>query len=63
MRRCVGGQQHQEGVIRGYVQDRVLLREGIPTARFLASKCVSQPAEVVIEFLNMWGYCKNVDRF
>ena len=39
----VDGQHHQEGsqTVRDYVRDRVLLREGIPTARFTAQECLN----------------------
>jgi hypothetical protein len=38
------------------VRDRLLLREGIPTARFTAQECDEHPDEVVAEFLNLfWG--------
>lgn len=42
--------------MRDDVRDRVLLREGIPTARFTDVECDEQPDEVVAEFLNLfWG--------
>jgi very-short-patch-repair endonuclease len=52
----VDGKHHQEGTqtIRDYVRDRVLLREGIPSARFTAQECLSRAADVVTEFLNMF---------
>ncbi len=51
----VDGQHHQEGsqTFRDYVRDRILLREGIATARFTADECFKRPAEVVSEFLNI----------
>ena len=51
----VDGPHHQEEeqTFRDYVRDRVLLREGIPTARFTASEC-DRPADVVTEFLNIF---------
>ncbi len=51
----VDGQHHQDEsqAFRDYVRDRVLLREGIPTARFTADECFNQPTEVVTEFLNI----------
>lgn len=53
----VDGQQHQNGeqTLRDYVRDRVLLREGIPTARFTAEDCFNRSAEVVDEFLGMFS--------
>jgi hypothetical protein len=39
---------------RDHVRDRVLLREGISTARFTAKECYEQTKEVVIEFLNLF---------
>ncbi|MDJ0902216.1 MAG: DUF559 domain-containing protein [Xenococcus sp. MO_188.B8] len=59
-RRCmileVDGQHHQEGTntIRDYVRDRVLLREGISTARFTAQECLNQTSDVVTEFLELF---------
>ena len=52
----VDGNHHQEGTqtIRDYARDRVLLREGIPTARFTASECFNKAAEVVTEFLALF---------
>lgn len=52
----VDGQHHQEGTntIRDYVRDRVLLREGIPTARFTAQECLNQTSDVVTEFLELF---------
>ena len=52
----VDGPHHQEEeqTFRDYVRDRVLLREGIPTARFTAGECFDQPANVVTEFLNIF---------
>lgn len=52
----VDGQHHQEGTntIRDYVRDRVLLREGIPTARFTANECFAKTADVVTEFLTLF---------
>ena len=51
----VDGQQHREGsqTIRDYVRDRVLLREGIPTARFTAQECINKTADVITEFLKL----------
>jgi hypothetical protein len=53
----VDGQHHQNGeqTLRDYVRDRVLLREGIPTARFTAEDCFNRSAEVVDEFLGMFS--------
>ena len=59
-RRCmileVDGQHHQEGTqtIRDYARDRVLLREGIPTARFTAFECINRTADVITEFLELF---------
>ena len=59
-RRCmileVDGNHHQEGTqtIRDYVRDRVLLREGIPTARFTAQECITRTELVVTEFLELF---------
>jgi very-short-patch-repair endonuclease len=52
----VDGQHHQEGTqtMRDYVRDRVLLREGIPTARFTAQECITRAADVVTEFLELF---------
>lgn len=52
----VDGQHHQEGTqtIRDYVRDRVLLREGIPTARFTAFECIKRTADVITEFLKLF---------
>lgn len=52
----VDGQHHQEGtqVMRDYVRDRVLLREGIPTVRFTARECLERSTDVVAEFLKMF---------
>ena len=52
----VDGQHHQEGTqtIRDYVRDRVLLREGIPTARFTAQECIAKTVDVVTEFLKLF---------
>jgi Protein of unknown function (DUF559) len=51
----VDGQHHQEGsqTVRDYLRDRVLLREGIPTARFTAQECLNQTADVITEFLKL----------
>lgn len=49
----VDGSQHNGSgqAIRDYGRDRLLLREGIPTARFTAQECLQYPAQVVQEFL------------
>jgi very-short-patch-repair endonuclease len=51
----VDGQHHHEGsqTVRDYLRDRVLLREGIPTARFTAQECLNQTADVITEFLKL----------
>ncbi|MEM8828503.1 MAG: DUF559 domain-containing protein [Cyanobacteria bacterium P01_G01_bin.19] len=52
----VDGQHHQEGTqtIRDYARDRVLLREGIPIARFTAQECIAKTELVVTEFLELF---------
>jgi hypothetical protein len=52
----VDGQHHQEGsqTIRDYVRDRVLLKEGIPTARFTAQECMNKTVDVITEFLELF---------
>jgi hypothetical protein len=52
----VDGEHHQQASqkTRDYRRDRVLLRDGIRTARFNASECYSHPLEVVTEFLNLF---------
>lgn len=52
----VDGQHHREEqqTIRDYVRDRLMLREGIPTARFTGQECLNSPDKVVEEFLNMF---------
>lgn len=52
----VDGHHHNEGsqTVRDYTRDRVLLREGIPTARFTAKECYEHPDDVVTEFLNLF---------
>ncbi len=52
----VDGQHHQESgqIQRDYVRDRVLLREGIPTARFSAAECLQDAKAVVSEFLALF---------
>jgi hypothetical protein len=52
----VDGKHHEEGgqAHRDYIRDRVLLREGIPTARFTASECLQRTDETIEEFLNMF---------
>jgi hypothetical protein len=52
----VAGRHHEEQgqVARDYTRDRVLLREGIATARFTANECTYQTVMVVDEFLNMF---------
>lgn len=53
----VDGSQHNESgqSERDYVRDRLILREGIPTVRFTAEECFSQPKQVVEEFLNLFS--------
>lgn len=52
----VDGQHHQEGsqTVRDYVRDRVLLREGLPTARFTGQECMNKTADVITEFLELF---------
>lgn len=54
----VDGIHHQEGsqTVRDYARDRVLLREGIPTARFTAHECFNRTEDVIVEFLQMLGW-------
>jgi hypothetical protein len=53
----VDGVHHQEAsqTVRDYARDRVLLREGIPTARFTADECFNRTEDVIVEFLQMLG--------
>ncbi|NJM00768.1 MAG: DUF559 domain-containing protein [Synechococcaceae cyanobacterium SM2_3_2] len=53
----VDGQQHSEGgqTLRDYARDRLMLREGIPVARFTAQDCINRAVEVVNEFLNLFS--------
>lgn len=52
----VDGEHHQEKgqTRRDYIRDRILLREGIPTARFTASECYTHTEAVINEFLSMF---------
>ncbi len=52
----VDGEHHNENgqVKRDYSRDRLLLSEGIPTARFIASECYEHTKAVIEEFLNMF---------
>ncbi|MBW4558203.1 MAG: endonuclease domain-containing protein [Trichormus sp. ATA11-4-KO1] len=52
----VDGIHHQQASqkTRDYRRDRVLLRDGIRTARFDASDCYNRPLDVVEEFLNLF---------
>ena len=51
----VDGSHHQEEgqALRDYARDRVMLRAGIPTARFTAQDCLNQPEQVVDETLSI----------
>jgi len=51
----VDGQHHLEDgqVIRDYARDRVLLRAGLPTVRFMARDCLERPQDVVAEFMTI----------
>lgn len=53
----VDGSQHSGSghAIRDYARDRIMLREGIPTARFTAQECLQYPAQVVQEFLALFS--------
>ena len=51
----VDGPQHKGQRERDYAGDRVLLREGIPTARFTDKECRERTGEVVTEFLGLLG--------
>lgn len=52
----VDGNHHQENeqIFRDYTRDRLLLREKIPTVRFLAQDCFHNPSSVVKELLAMF---------
>ncbi|MEG3440039.1 DUF559 domain-containing protein [Pannus brasiliensis CCIBt3594] len=52
----VDGKHHEKSdqAHRDYIRDRLLLGEGIPTARFTASECFQNPDAVIEEFLNMF---------
>ena len=52
----VDGKHHQQNgqIDRDYIRDRILLREGIPTARFTASECYNHTEAVIHEFLSMF---------
>jgi very-short-patch-repair endonuclease len=47
----IDGTHHKKQVERDYSRDRVLLKEGIPTARFTAKECQDKTADVVTEFM------------
>lgn len=51
----VDGKHHQENgqILRDYVRDRLLLKEGMPTVRFTAGECFHRASEVVNEFLKI----------
>jgi len=53
----VDGVHHEKAsqTVRDYARDRVLLREGIPTARFTADECFNSTEDVIVEFLQMFG--------
>ena len=51
----VDGRQHNEQRNRDYAKDRLMLREGIPTARFTAQECLNSSVAVVDEFLFLFG--------
>jgi hypothetical protein len=52
----IDGKHHEESTQahRDYIRDRVLLREGIPTARFTAQECLQSPDTVIEEFLHLF---------
>lgn len=52
----IDGKHHQEDIQthRDYIRDRVLLREGIATARFTAQECMQSPDAAIEEFLNLF---------
>jgi very-short-patch-repair endonuclease len=51
----VDGQHHLEHqqIVRDYARDRVLLRAGLPTVRFIARDCLERPQDVVAEFMSI----------
>jgi hypothetical protein len=51
----VDGKHHQENgqILRDYVRDRLLLKEGMSTVRFTAGECFHRASEVVSEFLKI----------
>jgi hypothetical protein len=52
----IDGKHHQEDIQtqRDYIRDRLLLREGIATARFTAQECMQSPDTAIEEFLNLF---------
>ncbi|MFM8296875.1 MAG: DUF559 domain-containing protein [Microcystis aeruginosa] len=52
----IDGKHHQEDgqTHRDYIRDRLLLREGIATARFTAQECMESPDAAIEEFLNLF---------
>ena len=52
----IDGKHHQENgqTHRDYIRDRLLLREGIATARFTAQECMESPDTAIEEFLNLF---------
>ena len=52
----IDGKHHQEDAQthRDYIRDRLLLREGIATARFTAQECMESPDAAIEEFLNLF---------
>ena len=52
----IDGKHHQENgqTHRDYIRDRLLLREGIATARFTAQECMESPDAAIEEFLNLF---------
>ncbi|MGB2925494.1 MAG: DUF559 domain-containing protein [Limnothrix sp.] len=52
----VDGRQHNDGGARDrdYAKDRLMLREGIQTARFTAKECLSGTVDVINEFLSLY---------
>ncbi|WP_398337793.1 DUF559 domain-containing protein [[Leptolyngbya] sp. PCC 7376] len=52
----IDGKHHNADAARDrdYSRDRLMLKEGISTARFTAQECMNATAEVVNEFLGLF---------
>ena len=52
----VDGSQHNldDARDRDYARDRLMLKEGVSTARFTAQECMNATADVIDEFLEMF---------